>query len=273
MAGRAREDCFSKATAGHGRRATGYVQTQPRTTIGLMRALRSVRRWPGAALLTGAALILAGCGAAAGVAPPPPPVQGPLTFSVTTTTPTSTVATPTARPYLGPEGLPIETGPFLAPSTTTALGRIVDGIQCQHLAQLAYTSYAHLQVYVNGRARAIPGGVGLVDQSPIPTAHGLFYGASACMYWLHTRAADGLIDVQSPVPRRFTLGQLFRIWSQPLNRRRVAGARGVVTAYVNGKRWPRSPASIPLTAQAVIQLAVGRPVPPPQSVDWVSTSF
>ena len=221
----------------------------------------------------GAALILSGCGAQASITPPPPPVARPLTFTVTTTTPTSTVPTPTTRPYLGPDGLPIETGPFLAPSTTTLLGRIVDGIQCQRLAQLAYTAYAHLQVYVDGHPRALPGGVGLVDQSPTPTEHGLFYGASACMYWLHTRAADGLIEAQSPVPRRFTLGQLFAIWNQPLSRRQVATARGPVTAYVNGKRWRGNPGAIPLTNQAAIQLAVGSPVPAPKAVDWLATSF
>lgn len=225
-----------------------------------------------AALAASAAIILAGCGAAKGGAPPPPPAR-PLTFSVTSTTPSSTVPTPTARAYIGPNGLPIETGPFLAPSTTTALGRIVDGVQCERFAQLAYTTYAHLQVYVAGHSRALPGGIGLVDQVPEATPHGLFYGANACMYWLHTRAADGLIEAQSPVPRRFTLGELFAIWDQPLTRRRVAGAHGVVSAFVNGRRWRRSPAAIPLTANASIELAVGRPLPKPTRVDWVGTNF
>ena len=76
------------------------------------------------------------------------PPTTPLTFSITTTTPTSTVATPTAKAYIGPNGFPIETGAFLAPSTTTRLGAIIDGIQCEPIAQLAYTTYAHLQVYV-----------------------------------------------------------------------------------------------------------------------------
>ncbi len=228
--------------------------------------------WHVAALATSAAVVLAGCGAAKSGAPPAP-VNKPLTFSVTTTTPTTTVATPTARAYIGPNGLPIETGPFLAPSATTALGRIVDGIQCERFAQLAYTTYVHLQVYADGRSRALPGGIGLVDQTPEATPHGLFYGASACMYWLHTRAADGLVEAQSPVRRRFTLGELFAIWNQPLTRRRVASLRGPVTANVNGRRWRGAPARIPLSANASIELAVGRPVPRAPRVDWVGTGF
>ena len=71
-----------------------------------------MRRWVLAALCVSAALAFGGSVwprrrvAAATV---------PVTFSTTTTTPTSTIPAPTSQPYLGPEGIPIETGPFLAP--------------------------------------------------------------------------------------------------------------------------------------------------------------
>jgi hypothetical protein len=224
--------------------------------------------------MVSAAFTLAGCGGSTtGRTGGNATTTVPLTFTTTTTTPTSTVATPTSRPYLGPNGLPMETGPFLAASTTSRLGAIIRGIQCEPIAQLAYRTYAHLQVYVDGRSRALPGGIGLVDQSPTATQHGLFYGTHTCMYWLHTRAADGLIEAESPVPRHFTLGDFFAIWNQPLNKTRVAGARGRVTATVNGTRWHGVPAAIPLTQHAAIQLAVGGPVPAPQQVGWLGTNF
>ena len=206
-----------------------------------------MRRWVLAALLVGAALTLSGCGGGTTGTSGSDPTTAPVTFSTTTPTPTSTVATPTSRSYIGPNGFPIETGPFLAASSTTRLGAIIDGIQCEPIAQLAYATYAHLQVYVDGRSRALPGGIGLLDQKPTITPHGLFYGTSTCMYWLHTRAADGLIEAESPVPRHFTLGDFFAIWNQPLSKTRVARARGRVTATVNGKRWSGNPAAIPLT--------------------------
>jgi hypothetical protein len=234
-----------------------------------------MRNWVLAALLVGAALTLAGCGSggSAGGGGNNPPTATPLTFSITTTTPTSTVATPTSKPYIGPNGLPMETGAFLAAATTTRLGAIVDGIQCEPLAQLAYQAYAHLQVYVDGHARALPGGIGIVDEKPVESQHGLFYGALTCMYWLHTRAADGLVEVQSPVSRHFTLGDLFAVWHQPLSRTRVARSHGRVTATVNGKRWLGDPTRMPLTEHAAIQLAVGRPAPAPQPVVWLGTNF
>jgi hypothetical protein len=222
-----------------------------------------------AALSVSAALTLGACGASSNQAPPTVPV----TFSITTTTPTSTVATPTSKPYTGPNGIPVETGAFLAPATTTTLGAIVQGIQCQSLAQLAYTAYAHLQVYVAGKSRALPGGIGLVGETPQETQNGLFYGAQTCMYWLHTRASDGLIEVQSPVARHFTLGEFFRIWNQPLSATEVAAAKGPVTAVVNGSRWSGDPSSIPLNEHTEIELAVGTPVPAQQQTDWVGTGL
>ena len=228
-----------------------------------------MRHWVLAALLVGAASTLSGCGGSAHSKPP----ATAATLSTTTNVPTSTVPTPTAKAYIGPNGLPVETGAFLAPSTTTKLGEIVDGIQCEPLAQLAYTAYAHLQVYLNGRSRALPGGIGIVDESVTETPHGLYYGAHTCMYWLHTRAADGLIEVQSPVSRQFTLGEFFAVWNQPLDHSRVAGAHGTVRATVNGRPWRESPARIPLREHEAIQLAVGRPAPAPQPVNWAATNF
>ena len=221
----------------------------------------------------GAALTLSGCGGGDTESTGDASTTAPLTFSTTTTTPTSTIATPTARSYLGPNGFPIETGPFLAASTTTRLGAIIHGVQCEPIAQLAYATYAHLQVYVAGKSRALPGGIGLVDQTVKITPHGLYYGTHTCMYWLHTRAADGLIEAESPVPRHFTLGDFFAIWHQPLDSARVADDRGRVTATVDGRRWHGDPAAIPLDQHAAIQLAVGEPVPGSQPVSWVGTNF
>lgn len=223
-----------------------------------------MRGWLPAALVVSAAL--AGCGSSG-------PPTTPVTFSVTTTTPTVTVPAPTATSYIGPEDVPIETGPFLAPPTTTELGSLVDNIQCEPLEQFAYVDYAHLQVFVNGKSYALPGGIGLVGPKANQTANGFFYSPQTCFYWLHTRAADGIIQVKSPVPRKFTLGEFFSIWNQPLNSTNVAGHQGPVSAMVNGKPWTGAPGSIPLTEHAVIQLNVGTPVAATQPFDWTGTGL
>lgn len=222
-----------------------------------------------AALALLASAAIAGCGSVA----TDPSTTTPVTFTTTAPVPTSTVPAPATTTYIGPLGVPIETGRFLAPAATTTLGRRVDGIQCEALTQLADTRYAHLQVYVHGRSVALPGAIGLVDPATIRTANGLLYKSTTCAYWLHTRAADGVIEMQSPIARRYTLGDLFAIWHQPLAGDRVADARGAVTALVNGRRWTRPPAQIPLREHTQIELAVGEPVPPFTPIDWTGTGL
>jgi hypothetical protein len=147
----------------------------------------------------------------------------------------------------------------------------VDGIDCAPVEQLAYHIHAHLQVYVDGHPRSLPGAIGLVkpfaDQTPV----GPFYGAKQCYYWLHTHASDGVIHIESPTARIYALGAFFDEWRQPLGRGRVAGARGQVTALVNGRRWTRDPRRIPLLPHGVIQLDVGSPVVPFTRFSWAGT--
>jgi hypothetical protein len=220
---------------------------------------------------------LAGCGAASSPASPPitaqangsPTATGAATDPATSASTGSTIATSTrTAKRLGPEGIPLETGRQLAPALTTAPGTIVDGIQCEPLEQLAYHIHAHLQVYVHGQPRKLPAAIGLVDPVAQQTPYGPFYGAQKCYYWLHTHATDGVIHIESPTPRIYTLGNFFDEWRQPLSSRRVAHAAGTVYATVNGKPWTKSPRAIPLNKHAVIQLAVGKPVPPFHEVNW-----
>jgi hypothetical protein len=127
---------------------------------------------------------------------------------------------------------------------------------------------------VDGQSRAIPGGVGLVDPTVQDLPGGLFYNANTCFYWLHTRAGDGVIQVETPKPGHYTLGDFFAIWHQPLTRREVASAVGRVTARVNGRLWRKPLREIQLAEHAEIELAVGKPVPRmPPPTDWTGTGF
>jgi hypothetical protein len=187
---------------------------------------------------------------------------------------TSTNATTAdANGSVGPEGIPLERGPSLASASTTAPGTTVDGIQCAPVEQLAYHIHAHLQVYVNGQPRSLPGAIGLVGPVPQQTANGPFYGAVQCYYWLHTHASDGVVHIESPTERLYTLGDFFDEWRQPLSSNQVAGARGQVTAFINGQRWIKSPRALPLLPHAVIQLDVGAPTVPFGTISWAGVNL
>jgi hypothetical protein len=174
---------------------------------------------------------------------------------------TSAIALAGAAP--GPEGPPLERGLDLAPPAAPAPGTSVDGIECGRTEQLVFHIHARLTIYVGGRSVRVPAGIGIADPQSQGTPRGAFVVAGACFAWLHTHAADGIIHMESPVKRTFTLGNFFDVWKQPLTSTRVGPAKGKVTAFVNGKVWHRNPRSIPLHAHTQVQLDVGRPLAVP----------
>jgi hypothetical protein len=84
----------------------------------------------------------------------------------------------------------------------------------------------------------------------------------ACFYWIHTHTDDGILHIESPIRRRFTLGDFFAIWQVPLSATQIGPAHGTVIAYVNGQRTDTDPGDIVLTAHERIQLDVGQDVAP-----------
>ena len=171
---------------------------------------------------------------------------------------------------LGPEGVPVPAGPVLAGTGTAATGQPVDEISCQTTEQTLFHIHAHLTVFVNGSARQVPAAIGIPGAQAEATAQGPFIASGTCFYWLHTHAADGVIHIESPVERTYTLGNFFDIWGQPLGTDRVGPATGHVVAIYNGQVYQGNPRDIPLTAHAQIQLQVGTPLVAPEQISWPS---
>ncbi len=176
---------------------------------------------------------------------------------------------PAAGP-LGPEGVPVPSAAALAGTATSASGHAVDGISCQASEQTLFHIHAHLTVFVNGVARQIPAAIGIPGAAAESTPQGPFIATGTCFYWLHTHAADGIIHIESPVQRTYTLGDFFDEWGLPLGTDQVGPEHGPVTAIYNGKVFLGSPRNIPLTAHAQIQLEVATPLIAPVSITWPS---
>lgn len=168
---------------------------------------------------------------------------------------------------VGFEGVPIEVGPDLAPASTTQTGT-VDGISCGPTEQLAYHIHVHLAVYLDGKLLALPGGIGIPGSAVENTSEGPVAAGGQCIYWLHTHAPDGIVHVESPTQRIYNLGNLFDVWHQPLGPDQVAQARGPVSILINGKSFHANPRQIPILPHEVIQLDVGSPKVPFQSMSW-----
>jgi len=185
--------------------------------------------------------------------------------------PLSTLGTlqpaPAAGPA-GPEGVPVPAGPALADTSNGATGQPVDGISCQTSEQTLFHIHAHLTIFVNGAARQVPAGIGIPGAQATQTAQGAFIETGTCFYWLHTHADDGIIHIESPVQRTYTLGNLFDIWGQPLGPDQVGPAHGHVVAIYNGQVFQGNPRDVPLNAHAQISLQVGTPLVAPEQITF-----
>jgi hypothetical protein len=170
----------------------------------------------------------------------------------------------------GPEGVPVPSAPPLAGTATKATGQKVDGISCETSEQTVFHIHAHVALFVNGSPRQVPAGIGIPGAQIQNSPQGALIGNGTCFYWLHTHAADGIVHIESPVHRTYTLGDFFDEWGQPLGPDQAGPAKGRLTAIYNGKLYQGNPRDIPLNAHAQIQLEVGTPLVAPGSITWPS---
>ena len=202
-----------------------------------------------------------GLGRADSTSPPPAGALAPLASL-------GTLKAPGPPGPQGPEGVSTPDAPPLAGGEPAGAGSPVDGIMCQGAEQVLFHIHAHLTVFVDGAARRIPYGIGIPGAQVSPTPAGPYVGAGSCFYWLHTHAADGIIHIESPVERTYTLGDFFDVWGQTLGRSRVGSAAGRVTAFYDGRLFRGDPRDIPLSRHAQIQLDVGRPLVAPVEITF-----
>lgn len=142
---------------------------------------------------------------------------------------------------------PIGPGPRYRPPAAKLAGAPVGPLRC---ASGGRTFQVHVEVFVNRRVVIVPPGIGHTPQ---------------CDYPIRTRTPIGVLDVARGT--RPTVGDLFRLWGQPLTRHRIASFRSPlpVRAYVAGKLVGGDAAGVRLTPKAQIVVELGAYVPPHRS--------
>ena len=188
----------------------------------------------------------------------------------------SSLGTLTAAPApgsLGPENVPIPSAPVLAGPSAATAGQAIDGISCQTSEQTVFHIHTHLTIFVNGQQRQVPAGIGIPGAMAQQTPGGPFIDSGTCFYWLHTHAADGIIHIESPVQRTYTLGEFFDEWGQPLGPSQVGSAHGKVTVIVNGQVFKGNPRDVPLGSHENLQVEVGTPLIAPETINWSNTGL
>jgi hypothetical protein len=138
-------------------------------------------------------------------------------------------------------------------------GRPVDGIEGSSQEMLKVHFHAHLSLFYKGEQIAVPAGIGIVK--PLRIDHG-FAGGGKGFYWLHTHDATGILHIESPQVKNYTLANFFDIWGEQLTADNVAGMHGTVRTFVNGRLQFGGPGDIVLHDHDQITLEIGEPSRP-----------
>jgi len=148
---------------------------------------------------------------------------------------------------------------------TVNLGDAFNGITCDKSESVLFHIHPHLAIYAEGQPVQVPYGIGIGQPQHVAQSQGgPFVDGGSCFAWLHTHTQDGIIHIESPTPRTFTLADFFAVWGQPISANQVGTARGQVYAFVDGNKVDGDPGAIELRDHEVIQIDVGSDSPPPQ---------
>jgi hypothetical protein len=107
--------------------------------------------------------------------------------------------------------------------------------------------HAHLDIFVNGQPITVPANVGIAAQDAISS--------------MHTHDATGIIHIESPNARTFSLGQFFTEWQVPFSTTCVNGICNTSSSSwqfsVNGQTFTGDPATIALAGHQEITATYG----------------
>ena len=139
--------------------------------------------------------------------------------------------------------------------TNTAAAIKAAGLPALPAEALFEHYHAHLDVIIDGQSVTVPAAIGIDIQNQRISP-------------LHTHDASGVIHIESPTARTYTLGQFFTEWAVRLTAQCIgsfcAGPSRQNIATVNGQTVSGDPSSIVFTPYAQITLWSGPPGPPPQ---------
>jgi hypothetical protein len=152
-----------------------------------------------------------------------------------------------ATTAVGADSLP----PWPAPSDATAAAGKA-GLPMLSSEGMAEHIHIHLDVLVDGKPVPVPANIGIDT-------------ARRAISPLHTHDDSGVVHVESPVKREFSLGEFFTEWGVSLSSDSIGGLRAVdgktVRAYVNGQPRTGNPAAIMFAQHDEIALVYGPPQP------------
>lgn len=159
------------------------------------------------------------------------------------------------------------------------------GLALETKERLAYHVHAHLDVFIDGKHRTVPAGIGIVIDDPdvrtFDEGGELAYGgieecATPCISPLHTHDVTGVLHTESATTEENTLGQLFSEWDVRLDEECVGTYctdDTPIRVFVDGAEVSLAEAAdIALSNHREIAITIGRlPSRVPDSADFSQT--
>jgi hypothetical protein len=141
----------------------------------------------------------------------------------------------------------------IAPVYGAADGKPIAGIQCERQEYSNFHIHAHLDIFIDGKPHAVPESIGIINRT--------------CLYWMHTHDPSGIIHIEAPETRVFTLAQFFEIWKSTA--KGVPATKEAPKIYVNGKKVNGRLEQVEIGPLAEIALVYGKePAAIPSSYDF-----
>jgi len=135
------------------------------------------------------------------------------------------------------------------PATTSNGAPVIDDIRCQP-EHLETHYHAHLALLRDGKQVKVPALIGIDLQHQ-------------CLYWLHTHDATGIMHIESPDTRTYTLGNFFDVWGRPLSKTQADTLHGKLKVFVGNRQYSGNPRDIVLKPHELITIEQGKAVEPP----------
>src|SRR5689334_3879411 len=128
-------------------------------------------------------------------------------------------------------------------ASAAADGKPIAGIQCEHQEYGNFHIHAHLDVFTDGKAVTVPAMIGILP-------------AEKCLYWMHTHDDSGIVHIEAPKKRAFSLAQFFDLWKAT-----GSGApqrKDAPKIFINGKKVDKRLEQVELDDHMEIAVVYGK---------------
>jgi hypothetical protein len=163
----------------------------------------------------------------------------------------------------GLKGIQTDTEPW--PPELTNLQQRLNQIHIGFLGQeqLAFHIHQHLDLFVNGSPVTVPQNIGIISGTGLA--------------FIHTHDTSGVIHVESPTVRQYTLGNFFDVWGVLFTKDQLGAYQNsgddTLRVYVNGKLFQGNPRNVPLKNFDEIVVAYGTPQQLPSPIPKIYGPF